>query len=131
MDALTKLLAEQAITRLLIQYCADNDACDWEAVAATYVADGRMRRPSDPEHFIEGRAAILAAFQARPARQSRHVVANILVDVIDPATAEATSQLLLFTEPRAAPLVGSYHDQLVRTEAGWRFRERRGRLDFE
>lgn len=119
------------MARLLIRYCADNDAGDWEAVAATYLEDGRMSRPSDPERFIAGRAAILAAFQARPARRSRHVVANILVNVIDPATAEATSQILLFTEPRAAPLVGSYHDRLVKTEAGWRFRERCGRLDFE
>ena len=32
--------------------------------------------------------------------------------------------------PATAPLLGSFHDQLVRTDQGWRFAERRGSLDF-
>ena len=88
-----------------------------------------MNRPTAPDVFVEGRAAILAAFEARPARVSRHIVANIQVDVAGDE-ASATSQILLFTAAGQPPLVGSYQDRLVRTPEGWRFVERRGSLDF-
>lgn len=129
MTDLERLLAERASERLIVDYAAANDAADWTRVAAMYVADGRMSRPTAPDAFIEGRAAILAAFEARPARTTRHVVANILVDVTgDMAT--ASSQILLFTAAGQPPLVGSYRDRLVNTPEGWRFLERRGSLAF-
>ena len=129
MDALETRLAEREIERMIVDYAAANDAGDWEAVAATYVEDGRMSRPTAPDDFIAGRAAILAAFKARAPRTTRHIVANIRVNVSGD-TANATSQILLFTAAGAAPLVGSYHDKLVSTPEGWRFTERRGSLDF-
>ncbi|MDP3677180.1 MAG: nuclear transport factor 2 family protein [Novosphingobium sp.] len=129
MDALEAMLAEREIGRMIVDYAAANDAGDWDAVAATYVEDGRMSRPTAPDAFIEGRAAILVAFNARPPRITRHIVANIRVDVSD-ETACATSQILLFTAAGQPPLVGSYHDKLVKTPHGWRFTERRGSLDF-
>lgn len=129
MTDLDRLFAERAIERMIVDYAAANDAGDWERVAAMYVEAGRMNRPTAPDEFVEGREAILAAFNARPARTSRHVVANIRVDVAgDEAT--ATSQILLFTAAGQPPLVGTYEDQLVRTPQGWRFAERRGSLDF-
>lgn len=118
----------RAIERLIIDYAAHNDAGDWDAAAALYVNDGRMSRPTAPDEFIEGREAILAAFKARPTRTTRHICANIRVDVHG-NTATATSQILLFTG-HDAPKVGSYHDKLARTVDGWRFTERRGSLDF-
>lgn len=130
MDALATLLAEREIERMILDYAARNDAGDWEAVAAMYIEDGRMSRPVAPDSFIEGRAAILAAFMARPARASRHVVANIRVTVETPARAAASSQILLFTGADQPPLVGSYADALVNQGDGWRFAERRGSLDF-
>ena len=129
MKPLETLLAERDIERLIVAYAAANDAGEWDAVGAMYVEDGRMSRPTAPDDFIEGRAAILAAFKARPPRTTRHIVANIRVDVSGD-TATATSQILLFTGADKAPLVGSYHDKLVKTPEGWRFRERRGSLDF-
>lgn len=129
MDALETLLAEREIGRMIVAYAAANDAGEWEAVAATYVEDGRMSRPTAPDDFIEGREAILAAFRARPPRTTRHIVANVRVDVSGEA-ATATSQILLFSAAGQPPLVGSYHDKLVRTPEGWRFTERRGGLDF-
>lgn len=129
MTDLETLLAERAIERMLLDYAALNDAGDWDAVAALYSESGRMSRPVAPDDFIEGRAAILDAFKARPPRASRHVVSNIRVDV-DGASATATSQILLFTATGQPPLVGSYHDRLTLTGEGWRFDERRGSLDF-
>lgn len=128
-DELARLIDERAIERLLIDYAALNDAAQWEALAALYVPDGRMSRPTAPDAFITGADAILAAFLARPPRTTRHIVANVRVD-IDGDAALATSQILLFTAAGQPPLVGSYHDRLTRTAAGWRFVERRGSLDF-
>jgi len=123
------LIDERAIERMIVDYAAFNDAADWDAVAALYVPEGRMSRPTAPDDFIEGADAILAAFRARPPRTSRHIVANIRVSVGGDA-ATATSQILLFTAAGQPPLVGTYADRLVRTGAGWRFVERRGSLDF-
>lgn len=123
------LLDEAAITRMIIDYAAWNDAGDWNAVAALYVPEGRMSRPVAPDDFVDGREAILAAFKARPPRTTRHICANIRVDV-EGDTATASSQILLFTAAGQPPLVGSYADRLVHTADGWRFVERRGSLDF-
>jgi ketosteroid isomerase-like protein len=120
---------ERTIERLIIDYAALSDASDWDAVAALYIADGRMSRPIAPDDFIEGRDAILSAFKARPPRTTRHICANIRVWV-DGDAATAESQIMLFTAKDAAPLVGSYHDRLIRISEGWRFTERRGSLDF-
>ena len=131
MDALDRLNAERAIERLILDYAAWNDAGAWDAVAACYVENGRISRPSTPDDFTEGRDAILAAFRARPPRACRHIVANVRVDVADDGySATASSQILLFTAQSSAPLVGSYADRLVATADGWRFAERRGSLDF-
>lgn len=129
MDPLHQLLAERAIEAMIIDYAARNDAGDWGAVAAMYAEDGRMSRPTAPDDFIAGRAAILAAFESRPPRISRHIVANIRVRVTG-ETATATSQILLFTGAGTPPLVGTYADRLLRMDEGWRFTERRGSLDF-
>lgn len=131
MDSIDRLLAERAVERMILDYAAYNDAGEWAKVAALYTDDGRMSRPTAPDEFVEGREAILAAFLARPARKSRHIVANIRVDVADDGqTARAESQILLFLAKGAAPLVGSYRDRLTYTAEGWRFVERRGSLDF-
>jgi ketosteroid isomerase-like protein len=123
------MFAERAIERVIIDYAAHNDAGEWDAVAALYLPDGRMSRPTAPDVFVTGREAILAGFRARPPRATRHVVANIRVTVTG-YTASAISQILLFTGPAAPPLVGTYHDRLAMTETGWRFAERAGSLDF-
>ena len=123
------MLDEAAITRMIHDYAAWNVAGDWDAVAALYVPEGRMSRPIAPDDYVEGRDAILAAYKARPPRTTRHICANIRVDV-EGDLATASSQIMLFTAAAQPPLVGSYADRLVRTPDGWRFVERRGSLDF-
>lgn len=130
MDDLQRLLHERAIERLITDYVALNDDAQWEALADSYVEDGRMSRPTAPDDFIEGRAAILEAFQARPPRKSRHIVANIRVDLVGEQEAQATSQILLFTAADQAPKVGTYQDRLRYEGGRWKFVERRGSLDF-
>ena len=117
--------------RMINLYATLNDAARWAEVAALYTKDGSMTRPSAPDAPIIGRDAILAAFESRPARTSRHVTANIVVTVLDADTATATSAMLLFTAADAPPLVGGFSDRLRRVPGeGWRFAERRGSLSF-
>ena len=127
--------------RLIKRYVNLNDAQDWEAVANLYTEDARFARPSRPGEFIEGRAAILESFLARPARAQRHVIANTVVEVESPAEARAFSVIVLYMGDAAddgglpvmdakSPLVGTFTDRLVRTPEGWRFKERVGGLDF-
>jgi SnoaL-like domain len=122
--------AERACERLVLDYAAFNDAGDWNKVAALYIETGRMSRPTAPDVFITGRDAILAAFLARPARVTRHIVTNIRVDLPSKSDALVSSHILLFTGADQPPLVGSYADKCVLTPEGWRFSERRGSLDF-
>jgi ketosteroid isomerase-like protein len=141
MDEPGDWVAKSAIAELVPRYAALNDAGDWEAVAALYTEDGRMSRPAAPDDFITGHSAILESFKARSPRVARHIVANILVTLKGDGRASASSQILLFAgSPSAhggppvlsvaAPLVGTFRDQFIATEQGWRFVERRGSLDF-
>ena len=130
MEPLARLMAERAIEALVLDYAAAVDAGDWAAVAALFVPLGRMSRPTAPDVYIEGADAILAAFHARPARASRHVVTNIRIAWEADGIARVTSVLQLYTAATAPPLVGAYADRVIHTAAGWRFVERRGRLAF-
>ena len=132
---------EQDCERLIRRYVNLNDAQDWQAVANLYTEDARLARPSKPGEFIDGRAAILASFLARPARVQRHVIANTVVEVESPDAARAFSVIVLYMGDVPAdgglpvmdaksPLVGTFTDRLVRAREGWRFAERIGGLDF-
>lgn len=120
---------EQDCARLVALYANLNDAARWEDVAALYAEDGRMARPTAPDDWIVGRDAILTTFRSRPARTTRHVCSNIVIDVLDESHASGESAMLLFTG-EGAPKVGSFHDRFVRVQGEWRFAERRGSLTF-
>ena len=77
---------------LINLYASLNDAARWAEVAALYTEDGSMTRPSAPNVPIIGRDAILAAFESRPARTTRHITANIVVTALDADTAASNNQ---------------------------------------
>ena len=117
--------------RLINLYAALNDEGRWPEVAALYAEDGSMTRPTAPDAPIVGRTAILAAFESRPRRRTRHICSNIVVTALGRDDATATSAMLLFTAADAAPLVGGFADRFRRIPGeGWRFAERRGSLTF-
>ena len=120
---------EADCARLVNLYANLNDAARWPEVAALYAEDGLMTRPTAPDAPVVGRAAILAAFTARAPRTTRHVCANIVIDVDSATAARGRSAMLLFTGG-PAPLVGGFEDLFVLTDEGWRFAARRGSLDF-
>lgn len=121
---------EQDCARLIARYANLNDAGDWDAVAELYAPDARMARPTAPDEWFVGRTAILAAFRARSPRTTRHVCANVLIDVLDADHAAGESAMLLYTG-EGAPKVGSFHDRFVRLDGIWLFAERRGTLIFQ
>jgi hypothetical protein len=89
-----------------------------------------MTRPTAPSTPIVGRDAILAAFEARAARITRHVCSNVVIDVESPTQARGHSAMLLFSGD-GRPTVGSFDDPFILTADGWRFAERRGSLTFK
>jgi len=115
--------------RLVARYANLNDAARWEEVAALYAEDGAMTRPTASDAPIVGRTAILAAFQGRPPRKTRHLCSNVVIDVLSSTDACGESAMVLFTA-EGPPLAGSFHDRFVLTADGWRFAERRGSLAF-
>jgi ketosteroid isomerase-like protein len=118
---------EADCARLIALYANLNDAARWDELAALYIEDGTMFRPTAPDAPLQGRAAILAAFKGRPPRQTRHVCSNVVITADGPDAASGESAMILF-QPDGAPLAGSFHDRFVRTTQGWRFAERRGSL---
>ena len=120
---------EWECARLIALYANLNDAHRWAELVALYHPDGLMTRPTAPDVEIRGHTAILAAFEARAPRTTRHVCANVVIDVADETMATGHSAMLLFLEDRPA-LVGSFDDRFVRHDGVWRFLERRGSLTF-
>lgn len=130
MDVAQRQSIEWECARLINLYALLNDEMRWEEVAALYAPDGVMARPTAPDAPIVGREAIRAAFNARPSRITRHICANIVIDVESPSFARGRSAMLLFTNAEGPPLVGEFNDRLVLTPEGWRFAERRGHLTY-
>jgi uncharacterized protein (TIGR02246 family) len=138
MNPIERLLAEAEIARVVTRYATLNDDGDYDAVAALFTEDGVLVRPSGG-HAIVGRAAILDSYKARPPRISRHIIANILVDVLSDTGAQCRSTMVLYSAPPgdlpavAAPpaLLGGFKDRLVRVDGEWLFAERRGWLDLK
>lgn len=120
---------EHDCARLIADYANRNDAADWAGVAALFVEDGRLARPTAPDDWITGHDAILSAFLARPARTTRHLCTNIVIDVIDRDRARGYSAVALFLADDLVK-IGSFDDAFVRTAEGWRFAERHGSLTF-
>lgn len=138
MTELERLLIEQACTRLVHEFAMYNDFDQIEKMCDLFVEDGSFVRPMHTEYVTTGRAEILSSMKARPPRLSRHIITNIIIDVISPDEARGVSYLSLLTTTdvdKPFPITsdgtlyhGEYHDDFVRTEEGWRFKSRRGQM---
>lgn len=138
MAPLDRLVAEAEITRLITRYAMLNDDGDFAGVAAMFVEDARFTRPSGGDPVV-GAEAIRASYEGRPPRLSRHLITNIVVDLVSEYEATARSTMVLYTAPsgdtpavaNTPALLGGFRDRLVRTADGWRFAERIGYLDLK
>lgn len=126
---------EQACRELVLQAARHVDAGDAAGLARLFAPDGVLVRPNAQP--LQGRDAIEAAYAQRPAdRITRHLVTNTLVEIESPASARASSYVLLWTGSTSDPsgpqgrraharqLVGEFQDRFELTAEGWRIRRR-------
>lgn len=138
MTPLDRLLAEHEIAGVITRYAVANDDGDYDALAALFTDDARFTRPSGGDPIV-GRAEIRASYEGRPPRISRHLITNIVVDIVSASEATARSTIVLYTAPVGAlpaiankpALLGGFRDRLIKTGDGWRFAEREGFLDLK
>ena len=123
---------EQDCLKLIATYAVAADRHDEDRFVGIFTEDGAWIRP---KASLQGHEALRAFMRQRPrAPVVRHVSTNALVDVTGPDTARGISYATVYRHDGdaagEAPLAGpesivEYHDEFVRTPAGWRIRSRR------
>lgn len=134
MDALSELLEEREILRLLHRYAHAMDYGDEQGWVDVFTPDAVF----DVVEVVGGRRvnreeghADLARYitgYPKPPQFCKHVIVNPLVDVTgDEARVEAYWLFLQRDDPTGHPVVsafGRYHDRLVKRDGRWRIAER-------
>lgn len=127
-----RLVDKDDIGRLLFDYANYLDQNKTDELAELFVEDCYIAYQSD--FGAEGRAAYLATLQderfgvgAFFAGTSHHV-SNLSIDFVDAETANVRSVLYAWHRyNRERPdgiVMGQYHDVVVKTAEGWRFKRR-------
>jgi 3-phenylpropionate/cinnamic acid dioxygenase small subunit len=119
----------------VLQFAKFNDDWDHEALAGLFAEDCEFARPLDPDHPYFGRDRVHAIFRDRKPRLTRHVMTNILIDAVSADEARGNSYVTMISSPETdAPqpgegiFFGSFDDVFVRTDAGWKFKSRKGNV---
>ena len=135
MDDTTRLAAESACRRLIYEFARFNDYLEHEKLAALFTEDCVFARPLDPDHPYHGRAAVHAVFRDRPPRLTRHVMTNVIIDVISETEAKGTSYVTMISSPDVnmpsegqGIFFGGFDDDFVKTADGWKFKRRLGNV---
>lgn len=127
-DPVSRLLAERACERLIIDFVHRLDLGEPGSVAELFTPDGVWEWP-DGDRVVEGRDALRRYFGSRPPdRLSRRLMTNILVTLTSATTATATSYLTTYrvdgypggmTPPRLPVNIGHYEDTFANTDGTW------------
>jgi len=133
-DKRLRIEAECARLPLLFAKYADNG--DHAALAALFTEDCTFARPFQPDYPFFGRDKVQAIFRDRPPILVRHIVTNVLVDVISDNEARGTNYLAMLSShastvpPQEAGglYVGGFEDHYIKTAEGWKFKSRYGRV---
>lgn len=136
MDALARHLIEAGCSKLPLLFAKYADEGDHAALADLFTEDGIYARPFQPEFPFHGRAAIQPIFRDRPPILVRHLVTNVLVDVVDENNARGTNYLMMMSnhanvvmpQPANGIFVGGFDDEYVKDGGKWRFAKRTGHL---
>jgi hypothetical protein len=117
------------------------DQQEWERLAMCYTEDAVLARPSDPNHPIVGREAILASFRARPPRITAHILGNSVFELVKPGIIKVVSSVWLVSglkteadmpvKADSEMLVGTFKDQLVSVEGNWLISRRDGSIELK
>lgn len=135
-----ELACIEACRNLIIDFGTFIDIGQSARLGELMTADTTFARPTVPGVVISGATAILEAFAARPKNLvSQHLNLNIRIRQTGPDTAEGFSIVVLYLaeaadelvpgkgRPAKGPIIGTWNDTFVRTAAGWRFKDRRGK----
>ena len=143
MDPVQLLLHERDIHRVLVDYCSFVDFGEAGRMAELFTEDGVWLGADG--RGMHGLDEIRKAFSQRQTltrRASRHSITNVSIDVLSDTEARARCYLINYRHDvdegvpalpvpaRLPKFTGEYHDELVRTDAGWRIRHRRFDLVF-
>jgi ketosteroid isomerase-like protein len=131
---------EHACAALSVEYCEIVDAKDCQRLREVFAEDASFVSPAAPDKVIRGTEAIIAALSLiPPTLVTQHFALNVRIQAESADTASGSCHILLYTADGSAPetpegreaaekqRIGVYHDRYVRTPAGWRIAERRGK----
>lgn len=137
------LAIEQACAAVFNRFSVLNDAGRHEEMVQLFTEDARFARPTDPDNYTEGRDQILAAFQARPKdRVTRHLITNIVIDVVDETTAKGQCYSTLYAGSPDKPaenlglqanpeqFIGEFFADFRLTDEGWKISSQTGNITF-
>lgn len=135
-DHTARLAAQDAITRLLVEYCSGIDGGDFARTGRLFAKGTWFYDPSSPITGAEAATRFLEdlviLYDGVP--KTRHTLSNIVVHVSDDLrTAHAECTVVVFqAAPDSVPQIifqGAYDDTFLCDEDGWRFDERRFSCD--
>ncbi len=119
-----------AILDLLARYTHSGDRGRIDELAACFADDGILEFPGGRGIGRVGIVAALSGGEANPSRSFvRHHVAMPIIEV-DGSTARVRSYFTVVSDD-GPDHSGTYTDRLVRKADGWRFAERRVRVDWQ
>lgn len=119
-----------AIRELLARYTYNGDRGRLAELVACFTDDGVLEFPGACATGREAIRTALATGEPVPGRTFvRHHITNPLIDLASPA---ATARSYFAVHSNNGPdHSGTYDDQLVLTSIGWRFAQRRVRIDWQ
>jgi len=128
-----RIAAEHDCMKLMVGYCVHADHGDAAAFADLFAEDGAWVQGSGQE--VRGRDALRTYINGRSPRVfTRHVVTNMLVDVVSDQAAVGVAYAVVFRDRdhsgpgpaamRAPEAVVEYRDEFRRTPEGWRILRR-------
>lgn len=139
-DDIRRTLAAAACRDTIARAARLTDLNEHEAFAELFTQDAQLQRPGG--ETLHGRAAIVAAYRARPPdRITRHLVGSSVVDLLADDEARAVSMVLLwsghrtdaagpFGRPAQGPAIVGEFDDLLRRETDGRWRIARRQASF-
>lgn len=134
MTDIQKLLEERAIARMIFEYSFHLDMNHPDQLAALFIEDCEVSYA--PNFGAEGMEAYKKTLEGIGTyfTGTSHHNSNIVVDFASPTEAQVRSIVLAvhrYTKGRPdGILYGQYHDTVVKTDGGWRFKRRELRTTF-
>jgi len=131
MDDAARLSIESACARLVTSFCNARDRRDFAAVADLFAEDVVWERPAGGT--LRGKEALRGFLGTLPSGPVRHVVSNVVVDVIDEAHATGVCYVTIFRGEttdqgdsfRLPEKMVGYRDDFVRRDGRWQIAVRR------